>query len=228
MAQGSWVQDKTKSAGFPAHIVAPWALRIRWCSRLAFQTSKGWVRWTFRAGEAALIRRCGPLQRGVVQVSDPLAIADIFEDLHRSAQTGSLQSTEICLLLLQGLVLRIAELGTDRLNTNERALQSYRRCRACIETEARTLKTLTDIARKSHLNPAYLCRIFRRFAGTTPYKHLMRQKMNQAADRLQHSDMLVKEVANELGFSDPFHFSRGFKAVHGISPQRFIEVSRRQ
>jgi len=176
----------------------------------------------------ALVRRFGPLQRGVVQVSDPLAIVDIYEGMHRSALAGSPQSTRICLLLLQMLVLRVAELGTDRLNRNERALQTYRRCRACIETESGTLRTLTDIARMCHMNPSYLCRVFRRFAGSTPYKYLMRQKMNQAADRLQHSDMLVKEVADELGFPDPFHFSRSFKAVHSIAPQRFIALNRRR
>jgi len=39
--------------------------------------------------------------------------------------------------------------------------------------------------------------------------------------RLQDPETLVKEVAFELGFVDPFHFSRGFKRLFGLSPEAF-------
>ena len=49
----------------------------------------------------------------------------------------------------------------------------------------------------------------------------MNLKMALAAERLQQPGTLVKEVAYELNFDDPFHFSRVFKKVFGISPQSF-------
>jgi AraC-like DNA-binding protein len=45
--------------------------------------------------------------------------------------------------------------------------------------------------------------------------------MNLAAERLQTPDVLIKEVAVELGFHDPFHFSRAFKSIFGLSPEAF-------
>jgi transcriptional regulator GlxA family with amidase domain len=45
--------------------------------------------------------------------------------------------------------------------------------------------------------------------------------MNHAAARLQQSDALVKQVAAECGFADPFHFSRVFTSVFGLSPASF-------
>jgi AraC-like DNA-binding protein len=33
--------------------------------------------------------------------------------------------------------------------------------------------------------------------------------------------VLVKQVAAELGFDDPFHFSRAFKNIFGLSPEAF-------
>jgi len=45
--------------------------------------------------------------------------------------------------------------------------------------------------------------------------------MNHAAARLQSPGMLVKQVAEESGFIDPFHFSRLFKSVLGLSPDLF-------
>jgi AraC-like DNA-binding protein len=46
-------------------------------------------------------------------------------------------------------------------------------------------------------------------------------KMNLAAERLRDPGSLVKQVAAELEFSDPFHFSRAFKSVFGLSPEAF-------
>jgi len=45
--------------------------------------------------------------------------------------------------------------------------------------------------------------------------------MNHAAKRLQQPGALVKQVAEEVGFTDPFHFSRVFNSVFGLSHTAF-------
>ena len=44
--------------------------------------------------------------------------------------------------------------------------------------------------------------------------------MQRAAALLQQPGAMVKTVGAEVGFSDPFHFSRAFKRHFGISPSR--------
>ena len=51
----------------------------------------------------------------------------------------------------------------------------------------------------------------------------MRLKMSRAASLLLIPGKLVKEVADEMNFNDPFHFSRSFKSVYGISPEQFMQ-----
>lgn len=46
--------------------------------------------------------------------------------------------------------------------------------------------------------------------------------MNHAADLLQNSQRMVKEVAEELGFSDPYNFSRAFKRVFRVYPGHLL------
>jgi AraC-like DNA-binding protein len=41
-----------------------------------------------------------------------------------------------------------------------------------------------------------------------------------AAELLVESGGLVKEAAQRVGFADPYHFSRCFKAVHGLAPSQ--------
>ena len=54
-----------------------------------------------------------------------------------------------------------------------------------------------------------------------PLQFLGGRKMNQATERLQKPGTLVKQVATQLSFDDPFYFSRTFKRVFGLSPERF-------
>ena len=86
------------------------------------------------------------------------------------------------------------------------------------------MRTLEQIAKECHINNAYLCRLFRRYDNQSPYQYLLRLKMNFAAERLQKSGALVKNVAEEAGFTDPFHFSRVFTSVLGLSPAAFRDL----
>jgi AraC-like DNA-binding protein len=83
------------------------------------------------------------------------------------------------------------------------------------------LRTLGEIAAECHINNAYLCRLFRRYSDQTPGHFLLRLKMNHAAELLQQPGALVKTVAEEVGFADPFHFSRAFASVFGLPPSAF-------
>ena len=63
-----------------------------------------------------------------------------------------------------------------------------------------------------------------RYDNQSPYQFLLRLKMNHAAELLQKSGTLVKQVAEECGFKEPFHFSRVFASVFGVSPTHFREL----
>jgi len=49
----------------------------------------------------------------------------------------------------------------------------------------------------------------------------MRLKLNKAASLLLTSSRPVHEVAAQVGFEDPYHFSRNFKKFHGLSPRNY-------
>lgn len=104
------------------------------------------------------------------------------------------------------------------------AFSTYQSCREFIRNHSLTLKSLEEIAEACHVDEAYLCRLFSRFDDQSPYQYLMQLKMSAAAVRLQGEGKLVKQVAYELGFNDPFHFSRAFKKVFGLSPAAFRKL----
>jgi AraC-like DNA-binding protein len=172
-----------------------------------------------RAG--VLLRQFGLPPGTSGRVLSPGEIQRVFDDLIQNGLKSTRLTSQICAMLVEYLVLKISEsLGTWEAAQSP-AYATYERCRQYIEANCTRLIGLKQIARQCHVVPAYLCRLFRRYDHQTPYQYLMRLKMNVAAERLRNSGVLVKQVAAELGFDDPFHFSRAFKGVLGLSPEIF-------
>lgn len=69
-------------------------------------------------------------------------------------------------------------------------------------------------------NPDYFRRAFKERIGHTPRKFREMKRMEFAASRLGMG-MSVNAVAAELGFSDPYFFSRMFKRHLGVAPSRY-------
>ena len=159
--------------------------------------------------------------RRVAVPGESLAICDA---LIENGLKNTRFSSPICDSLLECLILKTAELLVPGDAIQSPAFATYQRCRQHIQTHYGKLKTLAEIARQFHVDPAYLCRLFHRYDHQTPYQSLMRLKMNLAAERLGSPGTLVKQVATELGFDDPCHFSRAFKSVFGVSPEAFRQL----
>lgn len=165
------------------------------------------------------------LQGGrVSQVFPSNTLQPIFDELIQSGLRVQPESAELCVKLLECLALRIAGARAPLEGAETLAFATYQQCRRHIEQHFLQLRTLEQIARECYVNNAYLCRLFRRYDSQSPYQYLLRLKMKFAAERLQQPDALVKNVAEEAGFADPFHFSRVFTAVLGLSPSAFRDL----
>ncbi|MGA2259523.1 MAG: AraC family transcriptional regulator [Thermoguttaceae bacterium] len=160
-----------------------------------------------------------PGNRG--QVFAPVEIQDVFDRLIENGLKATRYSNRLCATLVEYLIVKIAESLVPGEATQTPSFATYRRCRQHIQTQHARLKSLGQIAKECHVDPAYLCRLFGCYDHQSPYQFLLRLKMNLAAERLQNPATLVKQVAAELGFADAFHFSRAFKKVLGVSPQGF-------
>lgn len=164
------------------------------------------------------------LERARVPVGAPAQLAasgevqSVFEDLIREGQWHAPLTREVCAVLGELLLLKIeaaliAPAGDDPARTH------FLRCKSLIDANADRFLSLADIAEAAGCDVSTVCRLFRRFQDTSPYQYLLRRKMNFAAEFLMESGGLVKEAAQRVGFSDPYHFSRVFKSVHGVAPR---------
>ncbi|MBD5778551.1 AraC family transcriptional regulator [Pelagicoccus sp. NFK12] len=106
---------------------------------------------------------------------------------------------------------RGAEHSTDALVV--RALRE-------IERNFKSLTSLESLATSLSVSSEHLCRVFKANRKASPYRILMRRKMEHAYAQLKMTQTPIQEIAHSLGFSDSFHFSRAFKKRYGIPPSR--------
>ena len=168
-----------------------------------------------------LLLSCGLAPGAVSEVFPANVLQPLFDELIQAGLQVRRESAELCGKLLECLALRIAGARAPIEGPETPAFTTYQQCRRHIEQHCLRLRTLEQISSECHVNNTYLCRLFRRYDAQSPYKYLLRLKMNQAAIRLQQPGSMVKLVAEEVGLGDPFHFSRVFKSVLGLSPDAF-------
>ena len=154
-------------------------------------------------------------------------IREIFADLQQSGRNTGPHTQGICGCLLELLILQVAENALSQDDAESPAQHTFQRCRQLIESRFLALHTLNDLAEACHINAPYLCRLFKRYGTESPYQMLIRLKMRYATDLLNGSPALIKQVAKATGFADPYHFSRVFKKVYGVSPRTFLQSAHR-
>ena len=62
---------------------------------------------------------------------------------------------------------------------------------------------------------------FKEQTGCSPRDYLRLLRMHRACQLLRETPLSIKEIAARVGYQDPFHFSRQFKAFEGVSPSAY-------
>ena len=80
---------------------------------------------------------------------------------------------------------------------------------------------LKDLAQQAGVDRHYLARIFKREIGQSPMQYYTQLQMQTAATLLKEENRTISDIALELGYQDPFHFSRVFRRWSGMSPRQY-------
>lgn len=102
---------------------------------------------------------------------------------------------------------------------------SLQRARQVIENRMHEPLTLTQIAREAGISPAYLSELATKHWHQPPMEFLWRRRVEEAARLLRDTGQSISEIAYQLGFANPFHFSRRFHHHFGIAPRTWRQRS---
>jgi AraC-like DNA-binding protein len=88
--------------------------------------------------------------------------------------------------------------------------------------------SVADLAARAHMGETSFRAAFTRTMGMAPRRYLEERRVEHAARALAETDRPVAEISRAVGYDDPYHFSRVFRRVKGLSPRQYRRQARSQ
>ena len=200
-------------------LVNPWVPHANWrpaggapVTILALYLEAGWVAATAGGalGFAPFAHPSAEATPGLRRLAQTLAAALLRPEDDPSRLEVALQ--RVCARLLEdhvGLTLPTAARPLDH---------RVRKAMALMRAEPSKPHRLKELARAVGLSRSRFFEQFREGMGMAPGIYADTLRLEHAITRLLHSDSSAANVALELGFAAPSHFTRFFRAKTGLTP----------
>ena len=108
-----------------------------------------------------------------------------------------------------------------------RAMRHVQRLRALVEIQYRQHPTQTALAAALNISPTQLNRACQQMLGHPAQAVLHARLLLQAQRELAYTELPIKQIALELGFSDAAYFTRFFRRHAGLAPGAWRWAQRR-
>ncbi len=122
-----------------------------------------------------------------------------------------------CLVNVRDYILDIysALLGGDRYS------YTIRHCMCYIEKHYADNITLDDLAQAVNISKSYLSMMFKQETGVNFIAYLTKYRLERAKELIIGSNLKIYEIAEKVGFSSPYYFSKVFKDETGMSCKEY-------
>ncbi|MCG8373467.1 MAG: helix-turn-helix domain-containing protein [Balneolales bacterium] len=160
----------------------------------------------------------------------------VFEHIYREHQTGGKLHQEIIVDLVHILLLKTKRLYDEQqagveISTHQRDgdINLVSRFKSLIETsfysnqyyEDQTPHQVQFYAEKLAIHPNHLNAVVKRISGKSALELIQQHVLSSAKSKLRNTGLSIKEVAFQLHYQYPNHFSSFFKKKTGMSPGDF-------
>ncbi len=155
----------------------------------------------------------------LIQLPQKELILTAFEECLRWVYHGY---TDASLVAMSGALSKFLGLVCESARSptlKARAVQE--RIRANLEYMRENINnslSLSELANQTRLSIPHYCTMFKKCHGITPMMMFTRLKIQRACELLHYTSLSIRQIAEEVGYADPYHFSRNFKKTMGVSP----------
>ena len=80
---------------------------------------------------------------------------------------------------------------------------------------------VAKLAALENVSASHYFALFKSRTGRSPIDYFIHLRMRRACELLRETSLSIKEIAAELGYDDPFYFSRIFKSVNHVAPREY-------
>jgi AraC family transcriptional regulator of arabinose operon len=158
-------------------------------------------------------------EKPVVGLGGDVQLFSLFEDVLEGLEHGSTLTHLIyaahSLAHLMGVILQHKdEFWHGETDVKERTARSIE----FMKEHLREPLGISTLAALVNLSRSHYTTLFRRVTGYAPMRYLNHLRMQRAVQLLNSTNLPIKAISDQLGFSEQFYFSRAFRKLHGHSP----------
>jgi len=160
-----------------------------------------------------------------MQLSQPTCqqLPSLFEQIFNQLSHGITQRYLLAASSAAALILSLSYeqecLGVDLVNVpGVRVIEDLIAYAQNHLTEDITLNTFTQ---RSQYSPSRIIQLFKEITGYSPIAFVQHQRMQRACYYLDATNEPINRIAEYVGFSDQFYFSRVFRKIIGVSPREY-------
>jgi AraC family transcriptional regulator, arabinose operon regulatory protein len=88
--------------------------------------------------------------------------------------------------------------------------------------------SLSDLSKHYNYSVSRFSNLFKQKTGYAPIDYFLQMKMQKACQQLDFTHQSVKEISFNMGFDDPYYFSKRFKNIIGVSPKQYRTMKKNE
>ncbi|WP_282122019.1 AraC family transcriptional regulator [Algibacter mikhailovii] len=143
---------------------------------------------------------------------------EIFQNLEMGFSKENFEYANICLLHFLASFKFLDQYREIRKhNHSEGVLQCIRFMKSNISRAI----TLTELAKNMDLSVSQFSLLFKRKTGKSPLDYLIQLRIQKACELLDQTNLKIKDIAVQVGYQDPYYFSRIFTKTIGNSARDY-------
>ncbi|HVZ64597.1 MAG TPA: AraC family transcriptional regulator [Lacunisphaera sp.] len=187
------------------------------------------IAWVHFAGEEAeawrrlLAEAAGTNDRLVslpIDRLDEIGMEDVYRPLERGHAVRDQSAAVVALRSALQAMVELAAAHRRPTTAHERVAAAEEKLRR----DWRQRPKLRQLAGAAGMSVTHFSALFRRRTGFSPVDFLIRQRVRQAGQLLDSTSLSIREIAEQVGYDDPYYFSRCFRRVMGCSPRAYRKV----
>ncbi len=168
---------------------------------------------------------------GIIESTLLLEEVDLFLDAYEQYKHHQPMSgirLKGCLMILIAKIVELYSLGEYRgkfiynLSSEKQTvnLQALQPVFNYIHDHLHQFLRIGELAKLAGLSEKYFINYFKEALGITPGQYIYQLKMNRARELLYSNQFSIQQIADMLGYADPYSFSKAFKKHYNILPSQ--------
>ena len=200
-------------------VIIPSGVPHIYCADAKDPWSIFWIHFDGQEGESTLENLGVDVDRPLLYVPDVPMMCQAFEEVcaclnYHYSDAGLLAMTSELTHLLSKIKLHHSNLYWERKVAEDRVLGTIDFMQRHLDMPL----SLEDLATYAGQSEANYGKLFKYRTGQSPMACFIQLKIRKACELLDQTNQSVLSIAKELGYDDPYYFSRLFKKIQGCSP----------